>query len=102
MSKILRLIVLIIVFIFSSGCYTDSAKTQSKSEAAVKSSFCGISTFGACRSDSDCRKGGCSAQLCQSKSESAKFTTCEYRECYNAAAYGLGCKCVQNKCQWAK
>jgi eight-cysteine-cluster-containing protein len=62
--------------------------------------FCGTSTLGACSTDSDCVKGGCSGQVCQSKNEKQLATTCEYRDCYDADAYNLGCKCVSNKCQW--
>ena len=76
--------------------------TPAKPEASAKSNFCGTSTFGACRRNSDCCEGGCSAQVCQSKSEPPSFTICEYRECYNSTTYGLGCKCIQNKCQWAR
>lgn len=63
-------------------------------------SFCGTSTNGQCSSDADCIAGGCSGQVCQSKTEEPAVTTCEYRDCYNAAAFGLSCKCVNNKCQW--
>jgi eight-cysteine-cluster-containing protein len=64
--------------------------------------FCGTSTNGSCVSDSDCVKGGCSGQVCQSKNEEPTVTTCEYKDCYNAQSYGLNCKCVDKKCQWAK
>ena len=63
-------------------------------------SFCGTSTLGTCDSDADCVTGGCSGQVCQSKSEEPVITTCEYAECYNASAYNLTCKCVSSKCQW--
>ncbi|MEM4359910.1 MAG: eight-cysteine-cluster domain-containing protein [Candidatus Bilamarchaeaceae archaeon] len=62
--------------------------------------FCGWSTYGSCSSDSDCRVGGCSGQVCQSKYEESVITTCEYRECYNARAYGLSCECIAGRCQW--
>jgi len=64
--------------------------------------FCGTSTKGQCSSDADCIAGGCSGQVCQSKSEEPAITTCEYRDCYNNQAYGVVCKCVNNKCQWKK
>jgi len=62
--------------------------------------FCGISTYGECNNDSDCITSGCSSQICQSKYEEPIFTTCEYRDCYDAKKYNLSCKCVNNKCQW--
>lgn len=62
--------------------------------------FCGTSTLGTCNSDADCMSGGCSGQVCQSKSEEPIITTCEYRDCYNAEAYGLTCGCLNKKCQW--
>ncbi|VVB53619.1 Uncharacterised protein [uncultured archaeon] len=64
--------------------------------------FCGRSTEGACRIDGDCVAGGCSGQICQSKNDEPLVSTCEYRECYNAAAYGLGCRCENNSCRWAQ
>lgn len=62
--------------------------------------FCGTSTFGSCSTSSDCIKGGCSSQVCQSKSEEPVVTICDMRDCYNADAYNLKCECVNNKCQW--
>jgi len=63
--------------------------------------FCGFSTYGFCLSDLDCVIGGCSGQVCQSKYEEPVITSCDWKECYNAKLYGLSCKCVNNKCQWA-
>ncbi len=65
------------------------------------SGFCGSSTNGACSTDSDCMKGGCSGQVCQGKSEEPIITTCEFRECYDSVRYGVSCGCVSNKCQWS-
>lgn len=62
--------------------------------------FCGRSTLGACESSDDCVAGGCSGQVCQSENEEPVITTCEYRDCYNADAYKLSCKCVGGKCSW--
>jgi len=64
--------------------------------------FCGTSSYGSCVSNLDCTAGGCSGQVCQSKNEESMITTCEYKDCYNAQSYGLGCKCVDKKCQWLK
>jgi eight-cysteine-cluster-containing protein len=63
-------------------------------------SFCGRSTNATCKTDSDCVKGGCSSQICQGKAEEPMITTCEYRDCYNAAAYNLSCGCDEGKCRW--
>ncbi|MDP2934581.1 MAG: eight-cysteine-cluster domain-containing protein [bacterium] len=62
--------------------------------------FCGQSTNGPCSKNEDCMSGGCSGQVCQSKNEEPIITTCEYAECYNAAAYNLTCGCKNNQCQW--
>ncbi|MEM4318607.1 MAG: eight-cysteine-cluster domain-containing protein [Candidatus Pacearchaeota archaeon] len=62
--------------------------------------FCGFSTEGKCSSSNDCIVGGCSGQVCQSKKEARLITTCEWRDCYDTKAYGLECKCVNEKCQW--
>ncbi|MFH1222457.1 MAG: eight-cysteine-cluster domain-containing protein [Candidatus Micrarchaeota archaeon] len=67
---------------------------------SIEQSFCGTSTNGGCSSNSDCMKGGCSGQVCQSKNEEPVITTCEYTECYNADTYGVSCGCVGGKCQW--
>jgi eight-cysteine-cluster-containing protein len=64
------------------------------------SGFCGTSTRGACASDSDCMAGGCSGQVCQSVAEPPVISTCEYRDCYDAQAYGLACACISGKCGW--
>jgi len=64
--------------------------------------FCGWSTYGRCKVDGDCYRGGCSRQVCQSKFESPVITTCEWKECYDPKPYHLICKCVEEKCQWAK
>ncbi|HSB46695.1 MAG TPA: eight-cysteine-cluster domain-containing protein [Candidatus Bilamarchaeum sp.] len=65
-----------------------------------KAGFCGTSTQASCSSDSDCITGGCSGQVCQGKNEEPVITTCEYRTCYSAAAFGLKCGCMAGKCQW--
>jgi len=62
--------------------------------------FCGSSTEGRCSGNSDCKVGGCSGQVCQSKQEANIITTCEWRNCYNASAYNLECKCINGKCKW--
>jgi len=64
--------------------------------------FCGTSTRAACASDADCLAGGCSGQVCQSRSEPAAATTCEWRDCYDAKAYGVTCGCAGGKCAWTK
>jgi len=66
-----------------------------------KTGFCGFSTYGYCRSDTDCIVSGCSGQVCSSKNESI-FTTCEWKECYDSRRFGLECRCVSNACQWVK
>jgi eight-cysteine-cluster-containing protein len=61
--------------------------------------FCGRSTFAPCLSNSDCKIGGCSGQVCEGKDERS-ITTCEWKDCYNAEKYNLTCQCINNKCQW--
>lgn len=60
------------------------------------SGFCGYSS-GACLSDADCFSSGCSGQVCSNEDV---ITTCEWRSCYDASAYGLECGCVAGLCQW--
>lgn len=62
--------------------------------------FCGSSTQAACEEDADCRRGGCSAQVCESATAEPSMTTCDYRACYNPDAYNLTCGCVNNQCAW--
>lgn len=75
----------------------DEARTITPSP---KESFCGTSTNGECSIDSDCTAGGCSGQVCQSKTEEPMITTCEYRDCYNAEEYGVKCSCASGACAW--
>jgi eight-cysteine-cluster-containing protein len=72
------------------------------SSVQIAEEFCGSSTNGNCVANSDCITGGCSGQVCQSKDEEGAITTCEWRDCYDEAQYGLECECVENKCQWSK
>lgn len=67
--------------------------------AEEKEAFCGTSTNAACTSDRDCFIGGCSGQICAGRGENP-VSTCEYRDCYNAAEYNLSCRCVEGKCRW--
>jgi eight-cysteine-cluster-containing protein len=96
----------LLISLFLSGCATKANKIQAEIrkqvQVAPKEDFCGSSTYGICSSHSDCSRGGCSGQFCQSRYEEGIISTCEYRDCYNAAVYNLGCKCIRGKCQWAK
>ncbi len=62
--------------------------------------FCGWSTNGACASDADCVRGGCSGEVCQSASEQPAVTSCIYKSCNDPKAAGVSCGCVAGKCQW--
>lgn len=107
-------VLLLISVVFFLGCVTtkvsDDASRDYNVSVAVKSTdyfygkdnFCGVSTYGECTSDSQCRKGGCSSQVCQSVNEEQVFTTCEYQQCYDASKYKLRCRCFDNRCQWAQ
>ena len=68
---------------------------------APTEAFCGWSTNGTCMNDQGCIRMGCSGQVCIAKNENYPVTTCEWRGCYNATAYGLGCRCVSNRCGWS-
>lgn len=100
MKKIISFVVMVGVIV--AGCTAAYPSGKKGSQAEAEDSFCGQSTFGRCSSDSDCQKGGCSGQVCQSKSEKPVITTCEFKDCYDAESYDLGCKCVEKKCQWVK
>ena len=63
---------------------------------------CGGSTNGSCTIGSDCIKGGCSGQVCQSRLEEPIITTCEWIDCYSASTYGLECMCADGQCRWIK
>jgi eight-cysteine-cluster-containing protein len=52
-----------------------------------------------CNQDTDCKKAGCSGQLCISADKEDVATTCEYKEEY-ACYQETNCKCVSNKCDW--
>jgi eight-cysteine-cluster-containing protein len=64
--------------------------------------FCGWSTNASCNSDAGCKTGGCSSQVCISLAQFSMITTCEWRDCYDASAYGLECRCVDGTCQWTE
>ena len=86
-----------------SGDYNVSVSVESNMQQPYsRGNFCGVSTYGSCNSDAQCQEGGCSSQVCQSINEESVFTTCEYRECYDARKYNLRCKCFSNRCQWAQ
>lgn len=63
--------------------------------------FCGMSSLGSCQTDSDCIAGGCSGQVCQSKSEESSVTPCIYRPCFASAIYKVNCSCIENECRWS-
>lgn len=62
--------------------------------------FCGSSTYGKCAIEADCKSGGCSGQICQSKDEEGAITTCEWKDCYDSKRYELECQCINQQCQW--
>jgi len=62
--------------------------------------FCGVSTYGECKSDADCVRDGCSGEVCRSVFEEATPTACVWRECFDAGRYRLKCGCVNGRCQW--
>ena len=80
--------------------WAKSTDQQLKEQPKDITGFCGWSTNGPCSKDDDCMPGGCSGQVCQSKSEEPIITTCEYTDCYNPQPYGLTCGCQNNQCQW--
>ncbi len=88
------------VVIFSAG--VASAENGTKHDLRPPGEFCGRSTSGKCINDPDCVRGGCSRQVCQSAQEEPVITTCEWKECYNAAAFELECRCANERCQWEK
>ncbi len=81
---------------------TSEKNSQNRIKEKIKNTFCGTSTFGACKIDEDCITGGCSGSVCQSKNEEPNITTCEYKDCYNAEGYNTKCVCKKNRCTWNK
>lgn len=70
--------------------------------SAPEEEFCGGTTNASCNSDGGCKTAGCSNHVCISLSQFSVTTTCEWRDCYNASAYDLECKCVDRICQWTE
>jgi len=62
--------------------------------------FCGVSTYGECKSDADCVRDGCSGEVCRSVHEEAIFTPCVWKECFDTERYRVKCGCVNGRCQW--
>ena len=54
-----------------------------------------------CDSDRDCKKGGCSGELCESKSAEPLMTVCVYRPEYDCLDM-IDCGCVKGRCAWEK
>lgn len=77
------------------------SSTLGTKASPTQSGFCGYSTYASCSADSDCIEGGCSGQICRGKREPGGITTCEWLDCYDETQYGLSCKCVSGRCQWA-
>ncbi len=69
-------------------------------EAVPEEAFCGRSTGGSCSADSDCKRGGCSREVCQSVDEETLITSCRWRDCYDPKKYNLRCGCVNGACEW--
>ena len=89
----------VIIFGLSVRVYLDAVHPDAGAPADGVD-FCGWSTKGSCDSGADCLMAGCSSQICRARSEESLFSTCEWRDCYNAKAYGLSCGCVDGQCQW--
>jgi len=117
MEKAFLPLIALIYLLFFTSCAKEGVRPESASpppsppaQAAPERErvccpnepFCGKETYGACKGDSDCMRGGCSGQVCQSQKEGPLVTTCEWRECYNAALYCMECRCVNNKCRWIR
>ena len=100
------LVASLIFLVFVAGCPKDGANpprpAPPEQDEGNLGEFCGLSTYGSCETDADCVTGGCSGQVCQSRSEEPRATTCEWRECYDSRQFGLGCGCIKNQCQWGK
>ncbi len=90
----MKFIIVLFFVVLISGCV--ALQTNNK----TKDGFCGTSTNGSCSSDSDCITGGCSGEICQSAAEEPVYSTCVLKDCYNANAYGMACKCVDGRCAW--
>ncbi len=82
----MRFLSLLVAALLAGGCLDEG--------------FCGGSTEAVCAFDSDCMTGGCSGQICQGVAEEPIISTCEFRACYEASSFGLGCGCVEGKCAW--
>ena len=96
----------LITIILISGCLstvtttTENSTTSTLLTTTTIEAFCGSSTYNACSDDGGCKTAGCSGQICTDIGDD-RSTTCEWRDCYDETKYGLICKCIDNKCQWA-
>ncbi len=82
----MKKVIILLLMVFLAGC--------------IQEPFCGTSTNEPCETVEDCTIGGCSSQICQSKSQDMGFSTCEYRDCYDNKLYNLECTCYNKECQW--
>jgi len=102
-----QLIVVLMMFLISFiGCATTPQEMRDEDSGYIdikeSQGFCGSSTYGECSFDFNCVKSGCSGQICQSKNEEPMVSICLHRDCYDAKAYQLRCKCAGGECQWSR
>lgn len=96
MKKLILIGLLTIIIVFTSGC-----TFKETFEYCSEDQHHGFSTNGTCYSNNDCITDGCNGEICRSKSEEPIDSICVYDPPY-PKDLGCGCRCVDNKCMWAK
>jgi eight-cysteine-cluster-containing protein len=105
-SRVRTALAALLLALVVPACGTGGAATPPRDGGArldppPATGFCGTSSGSACRADADCVAGGCSGQVCLAARDAGDvMTTCEWRDCYDAARFGVACGCVGGRCAW--
>jgi len=96
MKKLIFIGLLVILIVFTSGCI--STISPGEYEYCSENQHNGTSINGTCSSNNDCVIGGCNGEICGNE---PMDSICIYNPPY-PKDLGCSCKCVDNKCMWAK
>jgi PKD repeat protein len=84
---------------YSNDCMRKKSGVSKRHDGSCADVFCGWSTSRACTADTDCEPGGSYDEVCKRVDETVSSPE-GYKDCYDAAKYGLYCACFYGMCQW--
>lgn len=95
MAEKKNLIIFLCILLVIIGCSSTDHEETEKEPTQTD-----IEKMNFCQTDNDCKRAGCSAQLCVPKTENP-MSTCEYKEEY-ACLEKVKCGCFNGRCAWNK